>query len=172
MCALQQVTRKSCLRHLRIHHPGRLGSWLTEHWALHLLLCVIAGFALTESTKRLCMRKKQKVKKEDKVSEALFLRSRRNAVAKSASSHAVKNQKQTPAWMRKLSRRLWSKQHAAELQFNQRKYQKKAVVAYKAGMLKPRGAAAKRKFQQDLSKHERAAKKRRTVYDRSIAKRC
>ena len=127
---------------------------------------------LSESTKRLCMRKKKKkkVKNQANASEASFLRSRRTAVAKAASSRAAK--RQPPAWMRKLSRKLWSKQHTAELEFNRKKYRKKAIMAYKAGMLKPRGAAEKRKFQKELSEEEQAERKRRQVYDRSIAKRC
>ena len=116
------------------------------------------------------MRKKKKKMGDDNAatSEAAFLRRRRKSVAKAA---AASTSRKTPAWVKKMSQQLWSKELTAELNFNSKKHHKKAVAAYKAGMLKPKTSAEKRKFKKDLEEHEKSTKKRRQVYDRSIAKR-
>ena len=117
------------------------------------------------------MRKKKKKFDDNETaakSEASFLRRRRKAVAKAAAASTSSRQ---PKWMKKMAQQLWSKELTAELNFNSKKYHKKAVVAYKAGMLKPKTSAEKRKLTKDLAEHEKSEKKRRQEYDRSIAKR-
>ena len=123
----------------------------------------------TESSGRLCMRRKQK-KKMKSSCEAHFLKKRRAAVA--AATAADTSPAMKPRWLRTLSKKLWTKAHMAERQFNKKKHEKKALLAFKNGLYKPECKTKKRKMKEKLQEFEKAETKKRKVYDRGLEQRC
>ena len=108
-------------------------------------------------------------KKMTKNCEAHFLKRRRAAVDSAAEADTSPASK--PAWLRDLSKKLWTKSHASEREFNRKKHAKKALLAYKSGMYKPGSQKKKRKMEEKLQEFHAKEAKRRKVYDRSIEKR-
>ena len=113
------------------------------------------------------MRKRKKEKKKNDNTEKAFLNKRRQAV-REASSKVASEQ---PQWMRNLSKKLWTKSHTAEREFNKKKLRQKELVAFKRGHLKPEDDRGKRVLQKGLEEFESSEKKRRHEYVLSIRKR-
>ena len=124
----------------------------------------------TESTKRLCMRRKRKAKgkdKKEKQTEAAFLRRRRDAVRRAASSSGVAQ----PKWMKGLASKLWTREHKREQDFNREKYQKKELIGFKRGLYRPSSPKEERALQKALATYEHHENKRRRQYILSVEKR-
>ena len=109
---------------------------------------------------------RRKKKKGGKGSEASFLRKRRASVRESAAADV-----EVPSWMKKLSSKLWSKKHAAEVKFNRAKWDQKALVAFGKGTYTPETAGKKRKMAADLKTEAMKEKKRRREWEKDKNKR-
>ena len=131
------------------------------------LVVQITADLCTESTRRLCMRRKKRSRQTPETCEASFLRKRRKAVATAAEGSTCT----TPTWMKGLSAKLWTGKHAQEKKFNRKKYEKKKVLAFKEGTYVPATRGQKRQMQAQLEDLKKKEVKRRKEYDRSIAKR-
>ena len=124
----------------------------------------------TESTQRLCMRRKKKKAKgkgRNKPTEASFLRRRRDAVRKAASNSEMVQ----PSWMKGLASTLWTKEHAKEQNFNRDKFRKKELLGFKRGLYQPSSKKEEQTLKKALTTYETHENKRRRTYILSVEKR-
>ena len=136
----------------------------SQEFLVEALSCMPPG---TESSKRLCMRKKKKQAGPVR-GELAFLKKRRASVEVAAAKASAET---APRWMKALSSRLWTGSHRKEVDFNRAKLKTKRVVAFKAGSYVPRSRGEKRALEGASREYEQREKKARHDWEKNIARR-